>query len=42
MTLYQFMLEGDFLTNPNHSALSIEYYKQCIEYFGSKKQYIVF
>lgn len=33
---------GDFLTNPNHSALSIEYYKQCIEYFGSKKQYIVF
>tara|TARA_B100000902_G_scaffold59643_1_gene66740 strand:+ start:21363 stop:22220 length:858 start_codon:yes stop_codon:yes gene_type:complete len=33
---------GDYLTNPNHSALDIQYYERSIDYFGKNKNFIIF
>ncbi len=33
---------GDFITNPNHSPLDMNYYDNCIEIVGKEKEYLVF
>ncbi len=33
---------GDYLTNPNHSVLDVEYYFKSIEKIGKDKQFLVF
>lgn len=33
---------GDFVTNPNHTPLDLDYYKKCIEDFGKNHQYLIF
>lgn len=33
---------GDFVTNPNHNALDLEYYYKCIELLGNNEEYIIF
>lgn len=33
---------SDFITNPNHYCLSIEYYEEALKYFDSKREVIIF
>ena len=33
---------GDYLTNPNHFSLDLDYYQNAIDYFGEDKEYFVF
>tara|TARA_B100000902_G_scaffold400025_1_gene474712 strand:- start:5347 stop:6201 length:855 start_codon:yes stop_codon:yes gene_type:complete len=33
---------GDYITNPNHFSLDLNYYQNAIDYFGKDKQYFVF